>query len=153
LINECAYNGTQPYWDWTLDNPTNNSTFFSTNTTTQTSPVFSTEYGFGGNGRLGTLNVTTPEAFWTVRGSCIDDGPFVNSTVNLGPTYNLNMTNPHCIMRNIQTGFANSHLRWNEDVLPLLRMQDFWDFSQGMNARGNVPGIHSAGHYSVGGEV
>jgi tyrosinase len=54
LIYECGYNGAQPFWDWTLDDPENNGAQFNN------SPIFDPVYGFGGNGENGSV---TPGPF------------------------------------------------------------------------------------------
>jgi tyrosinase len=55
--DECGYNGTLPYWDWTLDYEDPAS-----------SPVFDTNLGFGGNGDESS--------------SCVIDGPFASMNVS-----------------------------------------------------------------------
>lgn len=99
-IQSCGWTGGIPYWDWTID-AANPETFVH-------SPVFDTEYGFGGNGDYIPGNFSHPAPGlpvnppWDVPdrsgGGCLEDGPFANLTVNLGPGSNLEY-NPNCIRR------------------------------------------------------
>ncbi|MCJ1371074.1 hypothetical protein MMC20_002289 [Loxospora ochrophaea] len=66
LRNECGYEGYLAYWDWTLDAADPKS-----------SPIWSNELGFGGNG-------SSPE-------QCVEQGPFAH----MAPQY----PSPHCLRR------------------------------------------------------
>ncbi|RDI83543.1 Guanine nucleotide-binding protein alpha-2 subunit [Venturia inaequalis] len=60
LRTHCGYEGTFPYWDWTLDS----KDLFA-------SPIWDPIHGFGGNG-----NKNMPDA--VVEGLCVTEGPFAN---------------------------------------------------------------------------
>lgn len=79
LRTVCNYTGGQPYWEEVLD---------TTNSSLQMgdSPIFDSETGFGGNG--------VEEAGW-----CVQDGPFANMIVHLGPYYEITDT---CLKRQFE---------------------------------------------------
>jgi len=148
LINECQYKGAQPYWDWTADNPEYGSSF-------EKSPLFDPETGFGGNGAQGSSVVPQTASQQAVPpGSCIADGPFAATQVNLGYGYAV-ASNPHCIMRNIQIDLANESLGWTKNIVPLTQKTDFWSMSNefDVSSVGAPAGAHGAGHKGVGGEM
>ncbi|TID18549.1 Guanine nucleotide-binding protein alpha-2 subunit [Venturia nashicola] len=60
LRTHCGYEGTWPYWDWTLDS----KDLFA-------SPVWDPIHGFGGNGNRNKLDAV-------VDGLCVTEGPFAN---------------------------------------------------------------------------
>ncbi|SPO05234.1 uncharacterized protein DNG_07921 [Cephalotrichum gorgonifer] len=72
LLKECGYEGVIPYWDETRDAGANFAK----------SPVFDAELGFGGSG--------------SGAGACVQNGPFVNMTVSIGPGFK---TDPRCVNR------------------------------------------------------
>ncbi|KAK4185499.1 hypothetical protein QBC35DRAFT_524890 [Podospora australis] len=78
LLQECGYNGPLAYWDETRD-----AGKFSS------SPVFDTTTGFGGSGK-GAQN-------------CVQDGPFANLTVNIGPGFK---SQPRCVNRRITNALS-----------------------------------------------
>lgn len=81
LLGECGYTASVlPYWDETRD-----ASAFSA------SPVFDPDptLGFGGSGRG--------------VGNCVQDGPFVNLTVNIGPGFT---SQPRCVNRRITNAFG-----------------------------------------------
>jgi tyrosinase len=152
LISECGYNGAQPYWDWTLDNPEYGTRF-------DQSPVFDPNTGFGGNGAGGSVarmkshkssdNNALPD------GTCLGNGPFANVGLTLGPGYNLNNQIPHCLVRNFDLNVAENSLGWTKNVVPLLNMPDYASFTKAFDFPGTgAPyGVHGGGHIGVGGEV
>ncbi|KAK4164428.1 tyrosinase [Cladorrhinum sp. PSN259] len=82
----CGYNGSLPYWDWTLDWES-----------LRDSPVFSTTIlGFGGDGDL-RLPVTVG------GGRCVTNGALAG---HLRPQLYGNKTNPHCLSRGFN--YSNS---------------------------------------------
>lgn len=86
LREECGYKGYQPYWDWSI----------TAETGLLASPIFDgSDTSMGGNGayvgnrseivlgaELGLPPVYLPTGS---GGGCVESGPFVNMTVNLGP--------------------------------------------------------------------
>jgi hypothetical protein len=75
----------------------------------------------------------------------------------LGPAYNLDVANSHCVKRNFQVELAHLSLRWRANVLPLLRSKEFANFTLGFDGDiggvGAIKGVHGGGHAGVGGEV
>jgi tyrosinase len=160
LQTECKYKGAQPYWDWSLDNPENGGAQFNN------SPIFDPITGFGGNGKAGFIPIPPPVAgqpppgtAGTPIGSCVTDGPFANFTVvlNPGPVTNGLTAGSRCLERNFQTHTVDISSAWNANVVPLLNLEVFTNFTLGMDfdigKTGAPAGIHGAGHQGVGGEV
>jgi len=150
LIEECNYKGTQPYWDWTADNPEYGSSF-------EKAAVFSLDpaVGFGGNGADGSFEVpANATQQGAPPGSCITGGAFAADQVNLGYGYSVS-SNPHCISRNIQIDLANESLGWTKNILPLVAHTDYWSMAQEWDTSsvGAPAGPHGAGHKGVGGEM
>jgi tyrosinase len=150
LINECNYNGTQPYWDWSADTPEYGSSL-------EKSPLFDPVYGFGGNGANGSIPDTPgqlPNPNATV-GSCVLDGPFANESYTMGPGYQLDAPNPHCLVRNFNVSLFDNSGQWEKNVVPLLMETDFFNFTikNSIPETGAPAGIHGAGHSGTGGEV
>jgi tyrosinase len=150
LIEECNYQGAQPYWDWSLDTSENGAKW-------EDSPLFDPVNGFGGNSRSGSVpgNKPAPPARDVpVAGDCIQDGPFAtyNSTFGTGFSFD---SNPHCIIRNFNASVADSSLQWQKNIYPLLEETYFTNFSIKIDIPGTgAPvGIHGGGHSGVGGEV
>ncbi|CAG8948658.1 hypothetical protein HYFRA_00001778 [Hymenoscyphus fraxineus] len=81
LREECGFEGSLTYWDWSLDH-----------NDILNAPVFDAEYGFGGNGN-------TSSAPSVAYGHCVTDGPFAN----LRALYFGNEVKTHCLSR----GFNN----------------------------------------------
>jgi tyrosinase len=149
LINECGYNGAQPYWDWSLDNPEYGTHF-------DQSPVFDPNTGFGGNGAGGSVpRIKSSDNNALPSGTCLGSGPFANVGLTLGPGYNLNNPNPHCLVRNFDLNVAENSLGWTKNVVPLLNMPDYASFTKSFDFPGTgAPyGVHGGGHIGVGGEV
>jgi tyrosinase len=153
LINECDYTGSGvPYWDWTLDNPEYGRRF-------EDSPVFDPKYGFGGNGKGGSVPAPPPQTMNMSAlppGNCVGDGPLVGLESNVGPGYSLEVKQPHCIVRNFNSTFADMTLGWTKNVVPLLQEGTFTNFTNAFNLPKNtgVPvGVHGAGHGAVYGEM
>ncbi|KAL1638483.1 hypothetical protein SLS56_000292 [Neofusicoccum ribis] len=144
LREECGYTGAQPYWDWTLDVKTE-ADFLS-------SPVFDPVFGFGGNGLLIPVNLSDPLSVpGRTGGGCIQDGPFVNLTVNLGPLSDLS-GNPRCLARDFSPYFANRYLGMNTTQVTLSQ-PDFGWFDRVVEGGPSfdASGVHGGGHYGVGG--
>jgi tyrosinase len=153
LINECNFTGSGvPYWDWTLDNPEYGRRF-------EDSPVFDPVYGFGGNGKGGSVPAPPPQSMNQSQlpaGNCIADGAFAGLVSSLGPGYSLDVKKPHCIIRNFNSTFADETLGWTNNVIPLLKEADFANFTNAFNfpTNTNTPiGVHGGGHGSVYGEM
>jgi tyrosinase len=157
LRDECGYKGAQPYWDWSLDVPENGGAQFNA------SPVFDPVTGFGGNGANGsvpTVGIPPPGLIGEPLGSCINNGPFANFTVILdpGPPPANDITAGHrCLKRNFQINNSDVSLGWQSNVVPLLNLTGFANFTGGFDRdvgnTGSMAGVHGGGHLGVGGEV
>ena len=100
------------YWDWSLDwiNITQ-------------SPVWDTEYGFGGNG--------DEEAGESIHGHCVTDGPFAGFKV----PFVEKIPYPHCLSRGFATG--DNLTQFTIAISPtaldeLLRTPYYANFNQGV---------------------
>lgn len=78
LRSKCGYQGTLPYWDWTLDSDA-----------VENSPVFDPDTGFGGDGEVGG-KITVSNS-----GRCVVDGPFAGVQADY---YDVKYM-PHCLSR------------------------------------------------------
>ncbi|KAI3544086.1 hypothetical protein CSPX01_05841 [Colletotrichum filicis] len=168
LRNECGYEGTQPYWDWSK----------TAITGLETSPIFDgSETSMSGNGdfvpgrepiRLGGQNgLPIIELPVGTGGGCVNSGPFKNMTVNLGPAAldlpggiseanpNGPLTyNPRCLKRDLTTEVNLLFANVTAVLSNILQPQNVYDFQmqmQGVPGSGNI-GIHGGGHYSLGGD-
>ncbi|KAH8586962.1 hypothetical protein B0O99DRAFT_694994 [Bisporella sp. PMI_857] len=93
LRTECGFNGTQPYWDWSIDADAEN---------TPNSPLFDPVTGFGGDGKR-----TSSDELGFQR--CVVDGPFANTNLTLGmgwPYVNDNSNRLHCFTREFNGGMG-----------------------------------------------
>ncbi|KAK1772866.1 hypothetical protein QBC33DRAFT_584298 [Phialemonium atrogriseum] len=151
LKNICGYTGTQPYWDWTLDSRSE-AAFLA-------SPVFNPATGFGGNGPyidssgFPTTNVPVKIPHKT-GGGCVQDGNFVNMTVNMGPGPST-AHNPRCLARDFSPWLATRTI--NSTVVSwTLSADSFSLFDRRIQGLGlGVDGMtsHAGGHLSVGGDI
>ncbi|EEU41258.1 uncharacterized protein NECHADRAFT_83487 [Fusarium vanettenii 77-13-4] len=140
LRTECNYTGTQPYWDWTLDNPASNGSLFK-------SPVLKS---FGGDG--------------SATNNCVEDGPFTGDTfLNIGPLESL-AKNPRCLTRAITEDLFNTSSGW-EDIYPptmsrrsFVQLQAFIDSLDFITEEDKVEtgafvSPHTLGHSVIGGDL
>lgn len=145
MREECGYKGAQPYWDWTLDvDPPSNF---------PKSPVFDPVYGFGGNGPWLKGNHADPSLDVPGRtgGGCIEDGPFKDLEIRLGPLDDLS-GNPRCLIRDFSPSFAGRYLSMNQ-TQHTLSQPDFGHFTRTDDGEPSfdASGTHGGGHYGVGG--
>lgn len=97
-------------------------------------------------------------------GGCVTSGPFVNYTVNLGPSGLTTINggsdnssfpykhNPRCLKRSL-TDYSNKRFANSSSVLTLLREpQDIWSFEWLMQGDPLYPelGVHGGMHFSMG---
>jgi tyrosinase len=87
LIDDCAYTGTLPYWDWSLDWQDFTD-----------SPIWGKD-GFGSNG-------DTNSELSVGNGHCVADGPFAG----LEAMFYDNLDQPHCLSRGFQSGATKEEL-------------------------------------------
>ena len=151
LREECGYEGGQPYWDWTLnwDDLTK-------------SPVFDgSSYSMGSNGKSIPHGPVNDTALGSTRllnpgtgGGCIEAGPFVNLTINLGPYALLPAGpnnglgyNPRCLHRDFSAEWSNNTKP--TDVVNVVNgSRDIVSFDKDLEA---LKGPHAGGHFGVGG--
>ncbi|KAF4613661.1 hypothetical protein D9613_007461 [Agrocybe pediades] len=134
------------YWDWTLDSKTPEDYI--------NSPVWDPITGFGPNGVPGTYTLPPftndsrifPDAF---RG-CVQDGPFANYTLSLGPG---KLVTEHCLVRGFNTTAATRYLT-PEQVANTTKQETFETFRIELEGGDQTPDrkIHDGGHISVGGD-
>ncbi|CAK5272159.1 unnamed protein product [Mycena citricolor] len=149
LRSECAYQGSIPYWDWSLDADQLDSI--------AKSPVFDPVYGFGGNGLhipgySGPFNNWTNLAGWVegTGGGCITTGPFVSYNLSVGP--GTKPTN-HCLTRNFNDAFI-----WalsSAQVANTTKQPNFERFRIELEGQPitSTMKLHDGGHFAVGGEM
>jgi len=164
LRNECGYKGYQPYWNWgkTAFDPVN-------------SPIFDgSAYSMGGNGVYAKHNCTNalptnenciPPA---AGGGCVETGPFKSYVVNIAPmaptlaipeltgqNFTFLQYYPRCLKRDVSVWVSS---RWSKDVdsYSLItqnkNVSRFQDVLQGDGFKNGFFGVHSAGHYTMGGD-
>ena len=114
------------------------------------SPVFDPVFGFGGNGPFVPSN-NTNDVPGRTGGGCVEDGPFRDLVVNLGPLDDLS-GNPRCLKRDFSPYFAGRYLGMNQTELTL-EQPDFGWFDNVVEGGPSfdASGVHGGGHYSVGG--
>ncbi|RPA78685.1 Di-copper centre-containing protein [Ascobolus immersus RN42] len=145
LREECAYNGAQPYWDWSLDALRSNFT---------ESPIFDPVTGFGTNGRWDPDEPHLGPGL--TGGGCIYNGPFKDWRIGVMPGAATGMQDPKgCIARDISPIFPQMHLR-PDQVAAVNSQETFWDFELYVNGRSMNPeefGMHIGGHASINGNM
>ncbi|KAI0469858.1 hypothetical protein GGR56DRAFT_684258 [Xylariaceae sp. FL0804] len=148
LATTCGYEGTLPYWDWTIDAVTTNETEFLT------SAIWNATYGFGGNGA--DDGRTNSQSGADSGGGCVTSGPFTQANYNAtfaqgGSTYD-----PHCLQRDISAEYITSACS-SEKVGKLLNATTFDDFEYmiegDIGADMSVTSVHGGGHLGTGGDM
>jgi len=131
------------------------------------SPIFDPITGFGGNGANGSIVVTlNVDGFpngtaGTPIGSCINNGPFANRSLDLNPgppTNGILTSGNRCLVRNFQPAFADASLAWKANVQQVLNFTDYPKFTAAFDALPPSglppgPGLHGGGHIGVAGEM
>ena len=150
LREECGYKGAQPYWNWSLDTEPGMDI--------RDSPVFDPVTGFGGNGEAGVPPPPAAPGIFTLPGGtgggCVQDGPFVKLTLNIGPGESLTY-NPHCVSRSLNPTMGR-YLNYS-NIAPLAKATTFKEFDYITEAtptslNQSVPiTFHGAGHWAIGG--
>ncbi|KAK1232749.1 hypothetical protein PQX77_004107 [Marasmius sp. AFHP31] len=146
LRSECGYQGTYPYWDWSIDADANN---------VANSPIWDPATGFGGNGHAVS---GAPEGFRR----CVLDGPYTNLTFTIGspPESRDDENMPHCLNRDFTNfqrdpatgeavvGDMNRNAYTSRVVASVSRANDYSNFAPMLET-----GPHDAVHNSVNGEM
>ncbi|KAH0609722.1 uncharacterized protein H6S33_012268 [Morchella sextelata] len=148
MINECNYTGGQPYWDFTLDSAREEDFLAS--------PIFDPgPLGFGGNGPWIAESIDPfPPAPGRTGGGCVQDGPFKDLVVRLGPRENI-QSNPRCLTRDFSPWIATTFLS-AQLVKDTLDQTTFGWFD--VKAQGKIQNVytyryHGGGHLAIGGEL
>ncbi|KLU88605.1 hypothetical protein MAPG_07590 [Magnaporthiopsis poae ATCC 64411] len=162
LRGECGYKGYQPYWNW-----------FTYTDDPYKSPLFDgSDSSMSGDGDylehngsvIGPGDVFIPSG---KGGGCVTNGPFANVTVNTGPvrpamdgmlpspTGRLGY-NPRCLRRDLSSIILSRYMTFENlqnltsgAASPSIKL--FQLELQGRASDG-FPGMHSAGHFAVGGD-
>ncbi|KAH7310934.1 hypothetical protein BKA65DRAFT_600992 [Rhexocercosporidium sp. MPI-PUGE-AT-0058] len=159
LKKECGYKGAQPYWNWGTwaHDPAKSPVFDGSDTSLGSDGSFVAHNG----------SVAGRGAIWVPSGKgggCIKSGPFKNMANNMGPMQptmdgvvaNPNgfyAYNPRCLKRDISP-YASSTWTTTPQIITLVSTRGVKAFQDNINgdfAAGNL-GIHSAGHYTIGGD-
>jgi hypothetical protein len=89
----------------------------------------------------------------SVCGNCVVDGPFAKYQIYLGPG-NSFRANPRCLRRQVnggvETGAAKAQI---EKLMEKGTYEAFQTLDSGVSKGVFVPGVHSMGHFGVGGDV
>ena len=99
-------------------------------------------------------------------GGCVTSGPFVNYTVNMGPSFlyvpggNVSRMsnpldyNPRCLKRDLTTSILHDNNNHSTVVQLIQNSADIWSFET--NAQGapgsGLLGVHGGGHLAMGGD-
>ncbi|KAF2400179.1 Di-copper centre-containing protein [Trichodelitschia bisporula] len=184
LREECGWTEGQPYWDWNIDTKDHNATL-------KASPVFDPVIGFGGDGVRVARNVSVPAAppppknpmlDWltanipgfempmfdpAMMGGCVQDGPFKNITLHVGPMGRMiSGEKGRCLTRGFNQFIMDSAAS-KENIRKVLASKDFGEFrvaieqprvrfgatngSFGIVSDGGD--LHTIGHGGIGGEM
>ncbi|KAJ3515550.1 hypothetical protein NLJ89_g1689 [Agrocybe chaxingu] len=150
MRKDCGYKGATPYWDWSQD---------ADDAAGLTSaPVWDPVTGFGGNGVPGTYTLPTgPDVNFTAMRifpasfvGCVQDGPFANHTLRLGPG---TLKTTHCLVRGIN---AAQDVRLNSKAVAwTLSHQTFEDFRIQLEGQPFLTEfrLHDGGHNMIGGDM
>ncbi|KAJ6028194.1 tyrosinase [Penicillium herquei] len=164
LRNECNYTGDYPYWDWAADADD-----------MEKSEIFDgSDTSLSGNGALipdkMPIGARIPGPYpplWLppgTGGGCVTSGPFINFTVNLGPSWldvpGDNITrmsnpldyNPRCLKRDLTTEILQMYVNYTSIIDLIYDSQIIWDLEDKMQGKEDSPGIHGGGHFAMGGD-
>ncbi|KAK4159683.1 putative tyrosinase [Cladorrhinum sp. PSN259] len=164
LRNECGYKGYQPYWNWGkyAHDPLSSPIFDGSDTSMSGNGAY---YPHNCTDALNNgINCIPPGN----GGGCVMTGPFANMTVNLGllavslraDNIAANFTDgffgykPRCLRRDISQWVSS---RWGRDVDTLELLTNFTTidgFQNRMQGEFDTGffGVHTAGHYTIGGD-
>ena len=157
LREQCGYKGGLPYWAWErhanqLDSPVFTPESFGTNGeyVADRPDSILKPVGLPGNPDLTNMSYHRPPG---TGGGCVTDGPFVNATLNLGPTDESREDDvfgigghPRCLRRDFADTMPMS-LTWSL-ISNLLVLDDFVDFHPLLEST-----AHPMSHWYVGGDA
>jgi len=154
LQTECAYNGTQPYWDW---GRWANSV--------ETSPIFDgSDSSMSGNGQKIAHQATSIGPAQN-GGGCVTTGPFKNMTVNLGPVSPLADPAPpknprsdgyginaRCLRRDLGNHLTSNYATTSITATMINNQKNVGSFQDAVQATGfgGGMGVHGAAHFTIG---
>ncbi|KAJ5721861.1 tyrosinase [Penicillium malachiteum] len=164
LRNECNYTGDYPYWDWAADADD-----------IEKSEVFDgSDTSLSGNGALISdkrpIGARIPGPYpplWLppgTGGGCVTSGPFVNLSVNLGPSWldvpGDNITrmsnpldyNPRCLKRDLTTAILQMYVNYTSIIDLIYNSKIIWDLEDKIQGKEDSPGLHGGGHFAMGGD-
>jgi len=86
-------------------------------------------------------------------GGCVQDGPFKDMVVNMGPNDNIT-GNPRCLSRDFSPYVAATFSGVNMTIFNM-KQPDFGWFARTIQDEPSIErmGIHGGGHFSVGGAL
>ncbi|KAF3008595.1 hypothetical protein E8E13_007659 [Curvularia kusanoi] len=164
LRNECGYQGYQPYysWPWWANDPTKSPVFDGSETSLSGDGLYVP-------GRNASCLPSNTRCLVTLQpgngGGCVTSGPLKDWKINLGPLQNhlagvkANPQadglgyNPRCLSRDISKQAANE----TTDARVAFLIKNSTDIGSFQDLLQNfVPGsvgIHSGGHYTIGGDA
>jgi tyrosinase len=145
LHDECGYNGTTPWWDWSLDSPDNGGHFNS-------SPIWDATYGFGGDGAA--IQGRSRDRGRRLR--CLVDGPWAKTRIRLDPE-EMQHGFERCIERDFDSEWGDNSCSPSKTLNGVLAQDTYEVFSELDVPAGGFKmdrgGPHAIGHIAVGGEV
>lgn len=114
--------------------------------------MFDPVYGFGGNGPY-VASRSPAGVPGRTGGGCIQDGPFKNMTIRLGPSSDIR-GNPRCLSRDFSPYFAGRYAGKNVTDYVLTQTSFGW-FARKVEGGPSFEdsGVHASGHYGVGGDL
>jgi tyrosinase len=89
------------------------------------SPVFDSSYSLGGNGPLIAGNASNNGVPGRTGGGCLENGPFVNKTVHLGPFAFLER-NDQCLKRDLAPEYAATYLAGDKLTIVMSQTNYGW---------------------------
>ncbi|KAI5842479.1 hypothetical protein DFP73DRAFT_515115 [Morchella snyderi] len=148
LREECGWTGGQPYWDWLIDS--------QSGIDMASWSIFDPKTGFGGNGPFVEIDESLNFLGIVGRtgGGCVQDGPFTfdKFKLSLGPSHDVNASNPHCLTRDFAEPIALANLV-PEVIEEMMSKTTYGAFARRTEGEPSfdVKNVHGGGHFGVGG--
>ncbi|KAM7206587.1 tyrosinase-like protein [Naviculisporaceae sp. PSN 640] len=166
-LQKCGYNGNLPYWEWGYDvnSPRDSPVFDGSDTSLGSDGAAISHAGLILNLPTG-LTISFPPG---TGGGCVNQGPFSNLTISLGPvvlpeygspnvTFNPNghLNNPRCLKRDLNPWVAQQWTTFRNTTELILQSSNIFEFNTELSGdpRGttNPMGVHGGGHFTIGGD-